>query len=178
MLRRVLCILMLLCLPACAPDASGGGGNGGNSNGGSDNGGNGGQDNNEGGGGGGGGGGGSLPTVPTGELVYFSGRPPPEWIIPESEFADLAQRMEGLTETAKPAEFPRFGPVAYRLVNTTGAEGLPEQALVQDGIVRIKSGSTYTYFTDDKGLEAALEASARSSGAYAELGIVEEEAPE
>ncbi len=106
----------------------------------------------------------------TGELVFFSGRPAPEWTIPAAEHAGLAEKLQGLSATPAPEGFPRFGPVGYRLVNSSVA-GIPDGVLVQDGIVELKTGDTYTYFADDKQLEAALRQSAERDGVFAELGL-------
>lgn len=144
-LRHLLIFPALLVMSACSPSPPGGNGNG--------------NDN-------GGGGGGTL----TGELVFFSGRPAPEWTIPAAEHAGLAEKLQGLTATQAPEGFPRFGPVGYRIVNA-GVADLPDGVLVQDGIVELKTGNTYTYFTDDKQLEAALRQSAEIDGVFAELGL-------
>lgn len=135
----------LLVISACSPSSSGGNGND-NGNGGGD--------------------GGTL----TGELVFFSGRPAPEWTIPPTEHTDLAEKLQGLTATQAPEGFPRFGPVGYRIMNS-GVADLPDRVLVQDGIVELKTGDTYTYFTDDKQLEAALRQSAERDGVFSELGL-------
>ena len=107
----------------------------------------------------------------TAEIGYFFGRPPPTWTVTGDELDDFRERLSGLTPTAEPAEFPRFGPVSYRLGDVVGATDFPDELFVQDGIVEIRMGATYTYFTDDRQLENALEDSAVRSGAYAELGL-------
>lgn len=107
----------------------------------------------------------------TGELGFFSGRPPPTWTISAEELEDIRGRLAGLGAASKPAEFPRFGPVSYRVGDFVGAGGLPDEIHVQDGIVETRIGTTYAYFTDDKQLEAALKASATRAGAYAELKL-------
>lgn len=136
---------LLLMLTACPASQSGGNGNGN------------GNDNAD----------GTL----TGELVFFSGRPAPEWTIPVADHAALADRLEGLTAASQPAEFPRFGPVGYRISNPDRVAGFPDGLLVQEGIVEIRMGDTFTYFADDKQLEAALRQSAQLDGVFAELGL-------
>lgn len=107
----------------------------------------------------------------TGQLVFFSGRPPPEWTIPEGEHAEIALRLEGLTPAEEPASFPRFGPVGYRIVNDSGVAGIPDGVLVQEGVVQVHTAESYSYFLDDKQLEAFLQASSKTGGAYAQLGL-------
>lgn len=145
MFHRMLILSVSLMMSACTPSQPGGGGNG--------------NDN-----------GGGVSGTLTGELVFFSGRPAPEWTIPASEHAGLAEKLQGLTATQAPEGFPRFGPVGYRLMNS-GVAGVPDGVLVQDGIVELQTGNTYTYFTDDKQLEAALRQSAESDGVFSELGL-------
>jgi len=118
----------------------------------------------------GGGGGSNSGGTLTGQLLYFSGRPAPEWTLSEGETAELAGRLEGLTAMTAPAEFPRFGPIGYYVLNDDGIAGLPDSVLVQDGAVEVKSGDTYSYYSDDKGLEQALRESAQADGVFAELG--------
>ncbi len=107
----------------------------------------------------------------TGELGYFSGRPPPSWTLSAEELEGIRGRLEGLVAAAKPAEFPRFGPVSYRVGEFVGVSGLPDELHVQDGIVETRTGSTYAYFSDDKQLEAFLRSSATRAGAYGLLGL-------
>jgi len=149
MFKRIAITVMLLGLASCPPAPSGNGDGDGNGNGGGDS--------------------GTL----TGELVYFSGRPAPEWSIPTAEHADLARRLTGLTAASEPADFPRFGAVAYGILNPEGVAGIPDEVLVQEGIIEIRTGDTFTYFTDDKQLETALRNSAVSDGVFAELGLNE-----
>ena len=111
----------------------------------------------------------------TGELVFFFGRPAPEWTIPVADHAALADRLEGLTTASQPAEFPRFGPVGYRILNPDRVAGFPDGVLVQEGIVEIRMGDTFNYFADDKQLEAALRQSAERDGVFAELGLEDAE---
>lgn len=75
----------------------------------------------------------------------------------------------------EPASFPRFGPVGYRIVNSSGIAGIPDGVLVQEGVVEVKNGDAYSYFLDDKQLEAFLQASSKAAGVYAELGLDENE---
>lgn len=114
--RRCFIVLSLIALAAlaCTPAPSGGGN---------------GNDNDS---------GGAL----TGELVYFSGRPPPKWTIPSGEHADPAQRLTGLTAAAEPAEFPRLEAVAYGILNAEGVAGIPDEVLVQEGIIEIRTGAS------------------------------------
>lgn len=107
----------------------------------------------------------------TGELGYFSGRPPPSWTLSAEELADIRGRLEGLGAASEPEAFPRFGPVSYRVGDFVGVSGLPDEIHVQDGIVETRTGSTYAYFTDDKQLEAFLKSSATRAGAYALLKL-------
>lgn len=115
------------------------------------------------------GGGGSGPA--TGELVFFSGRLPPTWTIPAAEVESVRVRLNGLEGVAQPSAFPLFGTVAYRVINSEGHSDLPDEVLVQNAVVQVRRGSSFSYFSDQKQLEYFLKTSSINAGAYAELGI-------
>jgi hypothetical protein len=172
MLRNVLLIMCLMLVTGCPPNPSGGGdgqGDNGNSNANS-------NSNDDDGGDNGGDDGDNGATTVTGEIIFFSGRLPPEWTIAEAEYAEIAEKLEGLTAIDQPEVFPRLGLPAYRIVNDGNLGGLPQQVVVQEGIVRIRSGEANSFFTDSHDLESALRTSSQAAGAYAELGLDDEAA--
>lgn len=109
----------------------------------------------------------------TGELFYFFGRPAPQWTLSEEDGIQIAARLTGLTPIARNLDFPRFGPVAFHVLNTVNAAGIPEEVVVQDGTLMTRVGETFSYYSDDKDLEGLLRASAVADGVYAELGIID-----
>ena len=99
-----------------------------------------------------------------GVASIYSGRPNPTWTLRYDEVREIRRRIQGLRPTSAPEDFPGLGALSLAVVNNGRAKTLPDRIETGRGVVQITTGSTYSWFADDKGLGELLEASARAAG--------------
>ena len=96
------------------------------------------------------------------ELDIFSGRPNPSWQLSPERAAELAAKLQGLSEKTQPAQDPGLG---YR--GFTLRDGSRTVRIFQ-GRVTTQSQTPPVTYKDTAGIESDLIAEARKQG-YAEL---------
>jgi hypothetical protein len=96
----------------------------------------------------------------------YSGRPDPTWTLRYDEVREIRKRIQGLSPTTAPEDFPKLGELYLEVVNNHKAHTLPDRIEVGRGVVQITAGTTSSYFKDEKELGELLEASARAAGAF------------
>lgn len=108
------------------------------------------------------------------QLMIFSGRPDPEFLLSEEAVADLADRLSQVIQVT-PSQPPPEGGLGYRgfrVLNNEGRAGIPGEFEVFRGVVtEIVNGDTRNW-ADTAGVETLLIEQARA----AELGGLLDEA--
>src|SRR6266545_256238 len=92
------------------------------------------------------------------QLMIFSGRPDPEFPLPEDTVSALITRLTEVmagTMSEPPAE-GGLGYRGFRLVNDENREGLPQELEVFRGVVTEISEGAQRHFVDSAGVEGLL----------------------
>lgn len=100
------------------------------------------------------------------QLMIFSGRPDPEFPVPDDAVDELVTRVSQVVEGTQ-TEQPQEGGLGYhglRVSNTEGRTGLPEELEAFRGVVTEMNGGMTRHFVDSAGVEDFLLDQARAAG--------------
>lgn len=100
------------------------------------------------------------PTVVRVELLVFSGRENPQFVLSDAEVTELVRRAGELSTGPPPPQPPGLGYRGFRITTTDRRTGLPETMTVYRG-VRLQSADEEATRRDDRGLEQWLLGLAR-----------------
>lgn len=100
------------------------------------------------------------------ELLIFSGRPDPEWVLEEEEIATLRDRL-GSIQRDEPIDEAPSGGLGYRgfLVRNEGKlSDIPSEFIVYKNVLTEEPGPKARHWRDSSEIEEFLLATARRQG--------------